>query len=174
MQLTGQQVITQVFEQDETAVPVHLGAMQRDYNAAFWCPYLGAAAYRLWETLAFMGMNPQPGDLSLEAVALTAGFNRRTLFGQQVGQGAPLRRLLAERLVARHWTSGQGKLARHAFDVVAALPILTPAQAAALDGRIRARHEWFLGSIAGFPLPAWRHVTRPSLVDGRLPTIRAG
>lgn len=173
MQLTGTQVIERILDQGETAVPPYLGGLQRDYGAAFWCPYLGAPAYRLWEVLLLTAQYPQPGDLSLEAVALTAGFNRRTLFGQRMGQGAPLRRLLGEKLV-RHWTSGQGTLVRHAFDVVATLPILTPAQASRLDQRLQERHEYFLGAIRGFPLPEWRRLELETFVNGRVPTVRAG
>lgn len=123
-----------------------LGDRERPYRAVFWRGYLGTRAYGVYDALAAAA----GAGLDGRAAAL-AGF------GDGRAMVAALARLEAESLV---WTHRDGRL--WVFDVLRALPALSPAQTGRLPRALRNGHLDFLGMTPGFDLPAWWRRKEPS------------
>lgn len=156
----GQQVLERAFWRP---TPEDLGQWSAAYRALFWRPFLGRAAYDVYDALVaaiIAGMEINASTL----LACSGRKSRRAL--------APaLARLEDELLVLNHIV-GKGKQTRYLFDVLPRLPALAPAQAKTLSRPLQTMNLHFLGSLPGFDLPAWHKRPESSFVPLTLNNVQ--
>jgi hypothetical protein len=142
------------------------------YEALFWRPYLGMTAYSFYLSLRAFAQGQAAGIWSVvtvEMLARSMGQGDRTaVLGRKASKGRPAMIGAAEVLdnldIAIHRQRRKGTRTQHSFEVVLQLPVLTPAQTAGFDRPLAEQHEWFLGSIRGVDLVAWRDLAQESFV----------
>lgn len=125
-----------------------LGEREAAYRAVFWRACLGTRVYGVYDALRAAAECGGAGP-----PAARAGLADRRALDKALARLADEGLVLARR-DGRLW----------AFDVLRALPALTPAQAAGLPRALRAAHLDFLGLTPGFDLPAWWRRGEPSFV----------
>jgi len=139
---------------------LNLGQHHRPYEEMFWRPFLGQPAYDLYRSLLAFAACPWM-EPTVEALAGAMGQgDRYSILGRKGQEGAAVR--LARLGIVDHLRRGNGRRTTHIWHALPLLPVLTPEQAGKLARP--GDHEWFLGGIPGFDLPAWREDRRPSLV----------
>lgn len=142
------------------------------YETLFWRPFLGMVGYSFYLSLRAFAQGQADGvwqSVTVEMLARSMGQGDRTaVLGRQASQGRPAMPGAAELLdnldIAIHRQRRKGTRTQHLFEIVPQLPVLTPAQTAGFDRPLADQHEWFLGSIRGFDLVAWRDVEQESFV----------
>lgn len=171
---TGAAVLAAIIEDIAASSPslLELGEQHAEYEALFWRPYLSLSVYTLYLSLQTFADCVSRGvweTVSIEMLARSMGQgDRYAILGRQAskgrsGQAGAVETLVAEGIVS-HWRERKGTRTGHAFQVLARLPVLTPIQVERFDRPLAEMHEWYLGAIRGFDLPAWRQLEQKSLV----------
>jgi hypothetical protein len=178
--LTGANVLAEVLAEVDF---LDLRQQAMVYETLFWRPFLGMVGYSFYLSLRAFAQAQAAGvwsAVTVEMLARSMGQGDRTaVLGRQASQGRPAMPGAAELLdnldIAIHRQRRKGTRTQHSFEVIPQLPVLTPAQTAGFERPLADHHEWFLGSIQGFDLVAWRDVEQESFVKeaaqrfGRLP-----
>lgn len=132
----------------------------QEYVDLWWGAYLGSS-YPVYRALRGLYR------LLISSHDMVAGIEPVTLgdLSGIAGQGrektaASLRHLAAESVVAVHVT-GTGRETAYQFDILAAMPVLTPKQVSFMPRRLTNAHSANL-SLLGF-LPAWHSIEAASL-----------
>lgn len=152
-------------------------AVDEEYEASFWQPYLGPIAFALWRLLRIW----QPGVEdsadhrwpTISVIAKTIGIGDRfTILGRAATATRPAQRGVLQQLVDEglliYGKKGKGRGSRYWFVVRTYLPVLTPGQLknAKEDNRIPAvlvkRHRQWLEQRE--LLDRWVNITAPTLI----------
>jgi hypothetical protein len=146
-----------------------LGQQAAAYEALFWQPLMGAA-YSFYVTVrGFAQAVDAWPEVSVDMLARSMGQGDRTaILGRAAGNGRPAlpgaAQLLDELDVVIHRSRRRGTRSTHTFEVLMRLPVLTPAQVAGFERPLADAHDWFLGSIPGYNVIAWRELDKASFV----------
>ena len=146
-----------------------LGEQAATYETLFWQPFMGVA-YSFYVVLRSYALaaNVWP-EVSVDMMARSMGQGDRTaILGRAASNGRPAApgaaQLLDDLNVVVHRQRRRGTRSTHLFEVLMRLPVLTPAQVEGFERPLADAHEWFLGSIRGFDLVAWRELDKASFV----------
>lgn len=171
---SGAAVLAAILEDITAASPslLDLGEQHPEYEALFWRPYLGMSVYTVYLSLQVFANCVSRGvweTVNIEMLARSMGQgDRYAILGRRAskgrtGQPGAVEALVAEDIVS-HWRERKGTRTGHAFQVLTRLPVLTPAQTERFERPLAEMHEWYLGAMRGFDLPAWRKLEQKSLV----------
>ena len=170
-------IIYQPQTEEVTVKLVHFNPTQRgfvmtsNYAIRFWQPYLGNTPFALWTTLrsfANNGTEPDTVHPSIQTLAdMCANGNRSRILGRKECQGRKEQqgaiKVLQNANIIKVSTHGESKRKRYSFEVIATLPLLTPAQASLLSKHLQDAHERYL-SQCDIEMQEWLRIPSQTLI----------